>query len=174
MLHLIHVLLKDSSLLLCLKSFFFQMSYWHVTTTIFITCRWTFIKQRRKLIFFHIRGNWIWFFIPSKHLFTDRVNPINCFNPCICLQSILHTIVTKHAIKVNEYNCQRMQIWGSWMFSQTFHMWSFYHMFTFKNKNKLYLIGGQRLYIKDSCRKHPVAMITIISIHSNLAFSLQM
>lgn len=94
---------------------FFQMSYWHVTTPIFRTCRWTFIKQRRKLTFLLIRGNWIWFFIPSKHLFTDRINPINCFNPCICLESILYAVVTKHVIKVNEDNYQWVQIWGFWI-----------------------------------------------------------
>lgn len=97
------------------RGFFFQVSYWHVTTTIFITLRWTFIKHGRKLTFFPIRGNGIWFFIPSKHLFTDRMNPINCFNPCIHLEPILYRIAKKHVIKVNEHNYQRVQIWGFWI-----------------------------------------------------------
>lgn len=130
-----HVLLKDSSLLLCLRSFF-QRLCWHVTTPTFITCRWTFMKQRRIVTLFLIGGNWIWFFIPSKHLFTDRINPMNCFKLCISLQPIM--IVTKHVIRANEHNYQCLQIWGFRLFSQTFHMWPFYHWFTFKNRNKLY------------------------------------
>lgn len=35
-------------------------------------------------------------------------------------------------------------------------------------------LEGKRVYIKNSCRKHPIAIITIITIHSNLVFSPQM
>lgn len=114
---------------------FFQRLCWHVTTPTFITCMWTFMKQRR-IVTLLIGGNWIWFFIPSKHLFTDRINPTNCFKLCISLQPIM--IVTKHVIRANEHNYQCLQIWGFRLFSQTFHMWPFYHWFAFKNRNKLY------------------------------------
>lgn len=151
------------------------MSYWHVTTTIFITCRWTFIKQRRKLTFFLIRGNWIWFFIPSKHVFTDRINPINCFNPCIRLESILYAIVTKHVIKVNEHNYQQVQIWGFWiLFSRQFICDHFTICLHWKIRINCIRSEDKRIYIKNSCRKRPVAMITVITIHSNLVFSPQM
>lgn len=150
------------------------MSYWHVTATIFITCRWTCIKQRRKLTFFLIRGNWIWFFIPSKHLFADWVSPINDFNPCIHLDSILYVVVTEHVIKVNEHNYQRVQIWGFCiLFSDILYV-TISPCLHLEIRISYIRLEDKRVYIKNSCRKHPAAMTTIVTIRSNLAFSSQL